>query len=122
MIFLPRLSVMDGRGFSLGYKIIFFSLVEYKNICYLCTVIRKHYDMPTVLDLFGLKFIIFTADHQPPHCHAKSSNGAAKFIIKDKVECVESTLKPKEQKLAEYVLEENLKNIREAWKRIHGEF
>ena len=132
MIFLPRLSVRDGRGFLLGYKIISFSLVEYKNICYLCTVIRKHYDMPIVLDLFGLKFIIFTADHQPPHCHVKSSNGAAKFIIKNKVECVESTLKqvecvestlkPKEQKLAEYVLEENLENIREAWKRIHGEF
>ena len=29
--------------------------------------------MPTVLDLFGLKFIIFTADHQPPHCHVKST-------------------------------------------------
>ena len=83
---------------------------------------QKGNNMPTVLDLFGLKFIIFTADHQPPHCHVKSSNGAAKFIIKDQVECVESTLKPKEQKLAEYVLEENLANIREAWRKIHGEF
>ena len=41
--------------------------------------------MPTVLDLFGLKFLIFTHDHQPPHCHVKSVNGAAKFKITDKV-------------------------------------
>ena len=78
--------------------------------------------MPTVLDLFGLKFIIFTADHQPPHCHVKSSNGAAKFIIHEEVKLVESTLKPRELKLAEYVLEETLENIRDAWKKIHGDF
>lgn len=78
--------------------------------------------MPTVLDLFGLKFIIFTADHQPPHCHVKSSYGSAKFIIEDKVELVESNLKPKDEKLAEYILEENLENIQNAWKKIHGEF
>ncbi|MBR2358944.1 MAG: DUF4160 domain-containing protein [Bacteroidaceae bacterium] len=77
--------------------------------------------MPTVLDLFGLKFIIFTADHQPPHCHVKSVNGgAAKFEIKDKVRLIESTLKPKELKLAEYVLEENLENIQEVWEKYHG--
>ena len=46
--------------------------------------------MPTVLDLFGLKFIIFTADHQPPHCHVKSVNGSAKFEIKDEVKLIES--------------------------------
>lgn len=78
--------------------------------------------MPTVLDLFGLKFIIFTADHQPPHCHVKSTNGSAKFEIKNGVRLIESTLKPKELKLAEYVLEENLENIQEAWKNTTGSF
>lgn len=76
--------------------------------------------MPTVLDLFGLKFLIFTADHQPPHCHVKSASGAAKFKITDKVEVIESTLKPKDQKLAEYVIEENIDNIREVWEKYHG--
>lgn len=107
-----------------GYKIISFILcllAGYKIISYLCVVIKKQIDMPTVLDLFGLKFIIFTADHQPPHCHVKSSNGSAKFEIKDGVRLIESTLRPKELKLAEYVLEENLENIQEAWKKIHGE-
>ena len=78
--------------------------------------------MPTILDLFGLKFIIFTNDHQPPHCHVKSANGAAKFEIEDEVRLIESTLKPRELKLAEYVLEENLENIQQAWKNIHGEY
>ena len=67
-----------------------------------------------------VEFIIFTSDHQPPHCHVKSVNGAAKFEIKDKVRLIESTLKPKELKLAEYVLEENLENIQEVWEKYHG--
>ena len=78
--------------------------------------------MPTVLDLFGLTFLIFTHDHQPPPCHVKSVHGAAKFEIKDEVRLIESTLRPKELKLAEYILEENLENIQEAWKQYHGEF
>lgn len=77
--------------------------------------------MPTVLELFGLKFLIFTAEHQPPHVHVKSSNGAAKFIIWEEVKLVSSTLKPKELKLAEYILEENYEHILNSWKKIHGE-
>lgn len=78
--------------------------------------------MPTVLDLFGLKFIMFTSDHRPPHCHVKSVNGAAKFEITTEVKLIESTLRPKELKLAEYILEENLENIQDAWKKYHGDF
>ena len=97
--------------------------VGYRNISYICSEINKNKKtMPTVLDLFGLKFLIFTHDHQPPHCHVKSVNGAAKFEIKDEVRLIESTLRPKELKLAEYILEENLENIQEAWKQYHGEF
>ncbi|MDR0973175.1 MAG: DUF4160 domain-containing protein [Prevotellaceae bacterium] len=78
--------------------------------------------MPTVLDLFGLKFLIFTTDHQPPHCHVKSANGSAKFEIKDRVILIESSLKPRELKLAECILEENIENIREVWQKYHGEW
>jgi hypothetical protein len=79
--------------------------------------------MPTVIDLFGLKFIFFTADHQPPHCHVKSVNGgSAKFVIWEEVKLIESSLKPKDLKLAEYLLEANIENIRDVWKKIHGEF
>ncbi len=37
--------------------------------------------MPEVLRLFGLKFYIYTRDHQPPHVHVVSSDGSAKFAI-----------------------------------------
>ena len=105
----------------LCYKIITDLFGCYKIITYLCSVIIKPKDMPTVIDLFGLKFLIFTADHVPPHVHVRSANGKAKFNIGDTVELVYSSLRPKEQKLAEYILEENLENIREAWRKIHGE-
>ena len=77
--------------------------------------------MPTVLCAFGLRFLIFTADHMPPHVHVKSANGTAKFNIGKEKEVVESTLPPREQRLAESLLEENKENIMNAWIRIHGE-
>lgn len=110
-----------GLFFCESFLLVFQILRDIK--LYPIFAFAKRNAMPTILDLFGLKFIIFTADHLPPHCHVKSVNGgAAKFIIKDTVELVESTLRPKDLKLAEYVLEENIENIRNAWKQIHGDF
>ena len=75
--------------------------------------------MPTVLILFGLKFRIYTAEHQPPHCHVTSQDGQAKFEIKDEVILMENRgLKPKDLSLAKAVLEENLELIQEQWKNI----
>lgn len=79
--------------------------------------------MPTVLMLFGLRFKIYTAEHQPPHCHVTSQDGEAKFEIKDEVILMESHgMKPKDLSLAKSILEENLELIQEEWKKLHGEF
>lgn len=95
----------------------------YKIITYLCDVINKQIVMPTVLILFGLKFRIYTAEHLPPHCHVTSQDGQAKFEILDSVRLVENHgLKPKDLRLAESILEENLELIQEEWKKLHGEF
>ena len=64
----------------------------YKIISYICSVNKNNTLMPTVLELFGLKFLIFTAEHQPPHVHVKSANGSAKFVIWEEVKLVNSTL------------------------------
>ena len=104
-----------------SYKFISFLFCGYKIISYFCGVIKNKTYIPTVLELFGLKFIIFTFEHQPPHVHVRSVNGEAKFIIEEEAKLVKSTLKPKELKLSEYILEENLEHIRNEWKRIHGE-
>ena len=73
--------------------------------------------MPTVLMLFGLKFRIYTAEH------VTSQDGQAKFEILDTVKLIENKgLKPKDLKLAESILEENLELIQNEWKKLHGDF
>ena len=79
--------------------------------------------MPTVLILFGLKFKIYTAEHQPPHWHVTSQDGQAKFEIRDEVKLIENKgMKPKDLSLARAILEENLEVIQEEWKKLHGDF
>ena len=79
--------------------------------------------MPTVLILFGLKFKIYTAEPQPPHCHVPSQDGQAKFEIRDEVKLIENKgMKPKDLSLARAILEENLEVIQEEWKKLHGDF
>lgn len=79
--------------------------------------------MPTVLILFGLKFKIYTAEHQLPHCHVTSQDGQAKFEIRDEVKLIENKgMKPKDLSLARAILEENLEVIQEEWKKLHGDF
>lgn len=78
--------------------------------------------MPTILDLFGLIFQIYTRDHQPPHVHVKSQDGEAKFRVStDDVVLIENKrMKPKDLKLAESILEANKQYVVEQWVKIHG--
>lgn len=79
--------------------------------------------MPTIFRLFGLRFMIFTADHLPPHCHVIGQDGEAKFSIKDGVVLIENKgLKRKDINLAMAILEENLDIVQAKWKEMHGEF
>lgn len=69
--------------------------------------------MPTLLILFGLRFYFYTRDHKPMHIHVESSDGIAKFEIENEIRLIENNgLKPKDLKLAESILEENLENFR----------
>lgn len=78
--------------------------------------------MPTILQLFGLSFLIFTRDHEPPHVHVRCSDGVAKFkVTKDEVTLLENNgLKSKDIKLAESILEENKEYVVSQWIKIHG--
>ena len=78
--------------------------------------------MPTILQLFGLAFMIFTRDHQPPHVHVKSQDGEAKFrVTKEEITLIENWgMKPKDLKLAESILEENKEFVVEQWVKIYG--
>lgn len=93
----------------------------YKFTSYLC--IRKHKvnDMPEILRLFGLKFYIYTRDHQPPHIHVASQDGMAKFSISEEIELLDNAgMKSKDLKLAESIIEDNKENILKEWIKIHG--
>lgn len=78
--------------------------------------------MPEILRLFGLRFYIYTRDHQPPHVHVVSQDGTAKFAIADEITLIgNSGMKSKDLKLAESIIEDNRENILRAWVKIHGE-
>lgn len=78
--------------------------------------------MPTILELFGLSFLIYTRDHLPPHVHVRSQDGEARFqVTKEEVTLIENRhMKPKDLKLAESILEENKEYVVEQWVKIHG--
>ena len=77
--------------------------------------------MPEILRLFGLKFYIYTRDHQPPHIHVVSQDGTAKFAISENIELLANDgMKSKDLKLAEVIIEENKENIVKEWVKIHG--
>ncbi len=77
--------------------------------------------MPEILRLFGLKFYIYTRDHEPLHVHVVSQDGEAKFIVADEITLLENArMKPKDVKLAESIIEDNKDLIKTNWKNIHG--
>lgn len=77
--------------------------------------------MPEILRLFGLKFYIYTRDHEPLHVHVVSQDGEAKFIVADEITLLENArMKPKDVKLAESIIEDNKDLIKTSWKNIHG--
>lgn len=78
--------------------------------------------MPEILRLFGLKFYIYTRDHQPPHVHVVSQDGMAKFSVSEEIELLDNVgMKSKDLKLAESIIEDNRENILKEWIKIHGE-
>lgn len=77
--------------------------------------------MPTILNLFGLRFYFYSREHEPVHVHVESGDGVAKFEINDQVVLVDNRgLKPKDIRLAESILEENRENLVNEWNRYFG--
>lgn len=77
--------------------------------------------MPTLLIIFGLRFYFYSREHEPMHIHVESGDGMAKFEIENEVRLIENNgLKPKDLKLAESILEENLENFRDNWIKVFG--
>jgi len=72
--------------------------------------------MPTFFNAFGLRFFIYSEEHQPIHIHVQKGRAKAKFIVVPSVEIIENKgLKSQELSLAKSLIEENQKLIIERW-------
>ncbi|MBX9815640.1 MAG: hypothetical protein A4S12_06580 [Proteobacteria bacterium SG_bin5] len=76
--------------------------------------------MPTVHREHGLRFIIYTDDHPPPHVHV-TGPGIAKIMLEPAIALVNARgLSQADVGRALDVVRENRGMLLEAWKRIHG--
>ena len=78
--------------------------------------------MPTILFIFGFRFLIYTRDHKPPHIHAIKNVGGAKIGIYPNIYLIENRgLSPKGLKTAMSITEEYQEEFLEKWIAYHGE-
>ena len=78
--------------------------------------------MPEILRMFGMRFFFYSREHEPIHVHVKGADGKAKFdILPEGIVLVKNEgLKPKDNKAAEIVLEENKELAIEKWNEYFG--
>ncbi|NML73171.1 DUF4160 domain-containing protein [Rhizobium sp. S-51] len=75
--------------------------------------------MVTVLRAHGLRFVIYTADHEPPHAHVYGDGEARIDIMSLKV-ITQGGLSDRDVRRAVDVIHENQALFLETWRRYHG--
>ncbi|WP_454685772.1 DUF4160 domain-containing protein [Agrobacterium leguminum] len=73
--------------------------------------------MVTVLRQHGMRFVIYTADHEPPHAHVYGE-GEARIV--SLVVLTQGGMSDRDVRRAVAVIEENRKLFMETWRRYHG--
>lgn len=78
--------------------------------------------MPTLFELFGIRFYFYSDEHLPIHVHIVNSDGRAKIVVEPKIEVISNNgIKPKDIKKALVVIETYRDEIINAWREYHGE-
>ena len=73
-------------------------------------------NMPTVFDIFGLRFFFYSDEHEPIHVHVENGDGRAKFALEPTVELVKNEgMKPKDLKKAKSLCKTFKEEIIEKW-------
>lgn len=79
--------------------------------------------MPTILNSNGFRFIIWPADHEPPHVHVFKGSGEAKISIGNDKQAPQFQtiygLTKQEARQAWEIVAEHQKIMLSAWRRIH---
>lgn len=76
--------------------------------------------MPTIFEIFGLRFFFFSEDHLPIHVHVVKGDEDAKIEIEPDIKVVYNHgLKPKDLKKALKLAELYKEEIIETWNKYH---
>jgi len=76
--------------------------------------------MPTLLNIFGLRFFFYSDEHKPIHVHIENSDGKAKINLVSTIELVENRgIKTKDIKKALAVIELYKEDFIKAWNEYH---
>lgn len=75
--------------------------------------------MITVLRQHGMRFVIYTADHEPAHVHVYG-DGEARIDIETLKVLTQGGLSDRDVRRAADVIEANQKLFRDIWRRYHG--
>ena len=76
--------------------------------------------MPTLLNIFGLRFYFYSDEHTPIHVHIENGDGKAKINLVPKIELLENrNIKPKDIKKALAIIELYKEDFINAWNEYH---
>lgn len=76
--------------------------------------------MPTIFEIFGLRFFFFAEDHEPMHVHVVKGDDDAKITIEPDIELVYNHgLKAKDLKRALELVKMYKDDIIEVWNKYH---
>ena len=75
--------------------------------------------MVTVLRLHGLRFVVYTADHEPPHVHVYG-DGEARIDIETLKVLTQGGMSDRDVRRAAEVIEANRQLFLETWRKYHG--
>ncbi len=75
--------------------------------------------MITVLRQHGLRFVIYTADHEPPHVHVYGDGEARIDVVTLKV-LTQGGMSDRDVRRAVAILDANRELLLETWRKYHG--
>ena len=91
-----------------------------KIYTYFCII--NDYIMPTIFEIFGLRFFFFSSDHAPIHVHVVKGDDDAKIEITPEVKLIQNNgLKAGDLKKALKLAEMYKSEIIEAWNNYFDE-
>ena len=78
--------------------------------------------MPTIFEIFGIRFYFYSDEHLPVHVHIENGDGKAKVNVEPEIKLISNNgIKPKDIKKALVLIETYKEEIIEAWNKYHGD-